>query len=200
MRDGQKQTFSGEGDQEPGIPPGDLIVVLDEQEHPVFTRKGHHLIMRMELELVEALCGFQKSVTTLDNRHLLITVLPGKNRLLLKFFVESKVFLIGEVIKHGELKCVTGEGMPHHKNPYEKGNLLIQFFVHFPPANFVAPEKVSRLLRVMGARASHGLFENAFHIQEHPDFSFSFSLGSWKLCYRRVMNVWYLITPSMRRW
>ncbi len=79
MKDGQKITFSGEGDQEPGIPAGDIIVVLDEQEHPVFSRKGIHLSMRMELQLVEALCGFQKAIKTLDNRHLLITVLPGES-------------------------------------------------------------------------------------------------------------------------
>lgn len=69
--------MSGEGEQEPGVQAGDLVVVLDEQEHPVYTRKGTNLIIRMELELVEALCGFQKSLKTLDDRHLLITVLPG---------------------------------------------------------------------------------------------------------------------------
>lgn len=36
MVDGQKITFSGEGDQEPGLEPGDIIIVLDEKEHPVF--------------------------------------------------------------------------------------------------------------------------------------------------------------------
>jgi len=33
MVDGQKITFSGEGDQEPGLEPGDIIIVLDEREH-----------------------------------------------------------------------------------------------------------------------------------------------------------------------
>merc|ERR1712088_140402 len=36
MEDGQKITFSGEGDQEPGLEPGDIIIVLDEKEHPNF--------------------------------------------------------------------------------------------------------------------------------------------------------------------
>ena len=36
MEDGQKISFSGEGDQEPGLEPGDLILVLDEKEHEVF--------------------------------------------------------------------------------------------------------------------------------------------------------------------
>jgi len=134
MKDGQKIVVSGEGEQEPGVPPGDLVIVLDEQEHPVFTRKGLHLIMRMELELVEALCGFQKSITTLDKRHLLITVLPG------------------EVIKQGDFKCIPGEGMPRYKSPFEKGNLIIQFVVHFPNTNFIAPDKVSQLESLLPPR------------------------------------------------
>ena len=46
MADGQKVTFSGEGDQEPGLEPGDIIIVLDEKEHPNFKRSGtgNHLI------------------------------------------------------------------------------------------------------------------------------------------------------------
>lgn len=38
MRDGQKIVFHGEGDQEPGLEPGDIITVLDLQQHPRFTR------------------------------------------------------------------------------------------------------------------------------------------------------------------
>lgn len=35
MTDGQKIVFSGEGDQEPEMEAGDLIIVLDEKEHEV---------------------------------------------------------------------------------------------------------------------------------------------------------------------
>lgn len=35
MTDGQKIVFSGEGDQEPDLEPGDLVLVLDEKEHEV---------------------------------------------------------------------------------------------------------------------------------------------------------------------
>ena len=38
MNEGQKVVFHGEGDQEPGLEPGDVIIVLDEKEHPVFHR------------------------------------------------------------------------------------------------------------------------------------------------------------------
>lgn len=114
MQDSQKITFSGEGDQEPGVEPGDMIIVLDEKEHEVFKRSGNNLIMRMHLELVEALCGFQKVIKTLDDRDLVITSLPG------------------EVIKSGDVKFIQNEGMPQYKNPFEKGRLIIQFLVNFP--------------------------------------------------------------------
>lgn len=77
MKDGQQIRFTGEGDQEPGLEPGDIVIVLDEKEHPEFQRKGNDLITQKELLLVEALCGFQKTVKTLDSRVLIITVLPG---------------------------------------------------------------------------------------------------------------------------
>jgi DnaJ family protein A protein 1 len=134
MKDGQKIVFSGEGDQEPGMTPGDIIIVIDEEEHPVFTRKGLHLYIRMELELVEALCGFQKTIETLDKRHLMLTVLPG------------------EIIKHGDVKCIPGEGMPTYKNPFEKGNLIVQFIVHFPPKSFLPPEKIVELEKILPGR------------------------------------------------
>ncbi|KAF3852050.1 hypothetical protein F7725_005405 [Dissostichus mawsoni] len=109
MRDGQKIVFHGEGDQEPGIEPGDIIIVLDQREHSTFTRKGEDLVMSIELQLVEALCGFKKPVQTMDNRTLLITSNPG------------------ELIKPGDTKCVVNEGMPMYRRPFEKGRLIINF-------------------------------------------------------------------------
>uniref|UniRef100_A0A182M2A2 Uncharacterized protein n=1 Tax=Anopheles culicifacies TaxID=139723 RepID=A0A182M2A2_9DIPT len=114
MRNGQKIVFSGEGDQEPGLLPGDIVITLVEKTHQTFKRSGKDLVMQMQLELSEALCGFQKVITTLDKRSLVITSLPG------------------EVIKHLGYKCIMDEGMPQWKNPFEKGRLIIQFCVVFP--------------------------------------------------------------------
>merc|ERR1719367_557204 len=114
MEDGQKITFADEGDQEPGLEPGDIIIVLDEKEHPVFKRQGINLIMKMQISLSEALTGLRRTVATLDGRTLVIQTVPG------------------EVVKNGEIKCVLGEGMPTYRNPFEKGKLIIQFAVQFP--------------------------------------------------------------------
>lgn len=125
MVDGQKIVFNGEGDQEPELEPGDIIIVLDEKEHPVFKRNGSDLIVRLEIQLVEALCGFQKVIRTLDDRDLVITQLPG------------------DVIKHGDVKCIQSEGMPRYKNPFEKGRLIVQFWVQFPKT--IPPEIIPQL-------------------------------------------------------
>lgn len=130
MEDGHRIPFSGEGDQSPGIDePGDIIVILDEKEHETFKRMSKNdLLLHMELTLTESLCGFQKVIKTLDDRSLVLTAIPG------------------EVIKHGDVKCILGEGMPTYKNPFEKGKLVIQFFVKFPdridPASVLLLEKV----------------------------------------------------------
>ncbi|EEZ98163.1 dnaJ homolog subfamily A member 1 [Tribolium castaneum] len=132
MVDGQKIVFNGEGDQEPELEPGDIIIVLEEKEHPVFRRSGLDLIIRLELQLVESLCGFQKVIRTLDDRDLVITSLPG------------------EVTKHGDVKCIMNEGMPQYKNPFEKGRLIVQFLVQFPDK--LPPEVIPALENALPPR------------------------------------------------
>ena len=78
MKDGQKITFHEEGDQVPGLEPGDIIIVLDQKEHPVFRRSGDDLIVRREISLADALCGCRQVIRTLDNRTLLVSSPPGE--------------------------------------------------------------------------------------------------------------------------
>lgn len=133
MRDGQKITFREEGDQEPGITPGDIVIVLDEQPHAIFKRDNDHLMMKMEVDLVEALCGFKRVIKHLDNRQLLLTCLPG------------------EVIRPDAIKVIIGEGMPRYKNPTEKGNLIIQFSVNFPADHWIPDDKLQALHELLPA-------------------------------------------------
>merc|ERR1711912_201061 len=115
MEEGHKITFRGEGDQEPDIEPGDVVIVLIEKKHDVFQRKNQELIMEMDIDLVDALCGFKRSVNTLDDREIIVTAIPG------------------EIIKEGDIKMVTGEGMPERSRlSQQRGNLVIKFSVNFP--------------------------------------------------------------------
>ena len=133
MKDGQKITFHGEGDQVPGLEPGDIIIVLDQKDHAVFTRR-EDLFMCMDIQLVEALCGFQKPISTLDNRTIVITSHPG------------------QIVKHGDIKCVLNEGIPIYRRPHEKGHLTIEFKVNFPENGFLSPDKLSLLEKLLPER------------------------------------------------
>ncbi|XP_019731536.1 dnaJ homolog subfamily A member 4 [Hippocampus comes] len=134
MRDGQKITFHGEGDQEPDLEPGDVIIVLDQKEHSLFKRSDDNLTMTMSIKLVEALCGFKKAISTLDDRTLLISSQPG------------------EVIKNNDTKVIQNEGMPVYRSPYEKGQLFIQFQVEFPEKHWLPEHLMFQLERLLPPR------------------------------------------------
>jgi len=127
MEEGHKITFRGEGDQEPDIEPGDVVIVLIEKKHDIFQRKDQELIMEMEIDLVDALCGFKRSVNTLDDREIIVTAIPG------------------EIIKHQDVKMIRGEGMPYRGNPFEKGNLIIKFNVNFPTSSWANGVDMAKL-------------------------------------------------------
>jgi len=137
MEEGHKIMFRGEGDQEPDIEPGDVVIILIEKKHEVFERKGQNLIMEMDIDLVEALCGFRRAVQTLDSEHdreIVVTCLPG------------------EIIKHGDIKMVVGEGMPYRGNPFERGNLVIKYSVNFPSKDWAHSTDLNALEALLPKR------------------------------------------------
>uniref|UniRef100_A0A8C2TSE0 DnaJ homolog subfamily A member 1-like n=3 Tax=Neognathae TaxID=8825 RepID=A0A8C2TSE0_COTJA len=127
MKDGQKITFHEEGDQVPGLEPGDIIIVLDQKEHPVFRRSGDDLIVKREISLADALCGCRQVIRTLDNRTLLVASQPG------------------DVIRPGDLKCIPNEGMPVYRSPFQKGKLILKFEVKFPEPGWLPTERLRQL-------------------------------------------------------
>lgn len=133
MKDGQKITFYGEGDQAPGIEAGDIIIVLDEQEHPIYKRKGNNLYLKMDIELTDALCGFKRSIKTLDERTLIINSPPG------------------QVIHANEMKCIEHEGMPGRN----MGKLIIEFKVKFPVDGWIDTMKLPLLEKLLPPRGKN---------------------------------------------
>ena len=111
---GEKYTKHGEGDEIPEAEAGDVIILLEEQKHKTFKRKGADLFMEKEITLLEALTGLDFVLTHLDGRKIRIKNTPG------------------EVIKPDSLFTVENLGMPFHKRVYQHGNLVIQFKIKFP--------------------------------------------------------------------
>ncbi|GMG98560.1 hypothetical protein Nepgr_000400 [Nepenthes gracilis] len=109
---GTKITFPEKGNEQPGVSPADLIFIIDEKPHKVFTRDGNDLVVTQKVSLQEALTGHTVNLTTLDGRNLTIP--------------------INDVIHPNFEEVVPREGMPIPKDPTKKGNLRINFEVKFP--------------------------------------------------------------------
>jgi len=133
MKDGQKIVFNGEGDQSPGVTPGDVVIVLEQKPHAIFKRKDRDLYVDQSISLSMALTGGQFIVNHLDDRKLLVKSNPG------------------EVIKPGDVKVISKEGMPTYKNPFEKGDLFISFSIVFPPGNWLKPAELTQLAKLLPA-------------------------------------------------
>ncbi|XP_004310136.1 PREDICTED: dnaJ protein homolog [Fragaria vesca subsp. vesca] len=129
MRSGQKITFRGEADEAPGTITGDIVIVVQQKEHPKFKREGDDLIFEHTLSLKEALCGFQFKLKHLDGRQLLIKSEPG------------------QVVKPDQHKAINDEGMPIYSNGFTKGKLYVHFIVEFP--NSLNPELCKGLEAVL---------------------------------------------------
>lgn len=133
MKDGQRIVFSGEGDQEPGITPGDVIFVIDERPNENFVRKGNDLYYDAEIDLLTALAGGSFAFKHVSGDYIEITIAPG------------------EVIAPNTVKVVENQGMPVYKQS-SHGNLFIKFSVKFPENGFVGEDKLKQLEDILPPR------------------------------------------------
>lgn len=124
MKNGQTVTFSGESDQVPGAEPGDVVIVIEEKPHERFKRQDNDLITEVEIDLLTALGGGQFAIKHLDERVLVVTLVPG------------------EIIKDGDLKVIHGQGMPSVRH-HEPGDLYVKIAVKFP--DHIDPELIPHL-------------------------------------------------------
>ena len=113
VKTGHKIDFRGEGDQVPGVLPGDVQFEIEQKPHTRFQRKDDDLFYRAEIDLLTALGGGQIFVEHLDDRWLTVNIYPG------------------ELITPGAIKVIKGQGMPSFRH-HDYGNLYIQFDVKFP--------------------------------------------------------------------
>ncbi|KAI8320368.1 DNAJ domain-containing protein Mas5 [Martensiomyces pterosporus] len=147
MKEGQKIAFKGEADQAPGVIPGDIVIIVDEKEHPRFKRRGDDLYYEAEIDLITALAGGNVHVQHLDDRVLNVTILPG------------------EVIKPGEVKAVEGEGMPSYRH-HNMGNLYIKFNIRFPESNWTSEEQIKQLEAILPPRQPLAAVPKGCHEEE----------------------------------
>jgi DnaJ-class molecular chaperone len=117
---GQAIVLSGEMDWDPEQTPADIVFILVQRPHSVFTRKGYDLALELSITLEEAIGGVRRTITHLDGRNIVIeSAHCGAN---------SNVPL---VLQSGAIQVLKGEGMPK-RNGKGHGDLYIQYKVEMP--------------------------------------------------------------------
>jgi molecular chaperone DnaJ len=128
--DGLRLAGQGEAGRRGG-PPGDLLVFLHVQPHPVFERRGTELFCEVPVSFVEAALGAEIEVPTLDGPEK-VTVAAGT--------------------QNGTTRVLSGKGLPH-KRGYGRGDLHLSFRV-VTPTRLTAKQK--ELLRAFVAAGESG--------------------------------------------
>jgi molecular chaperone DnaJ len=123
-----KLKSEGEAGMRGGLP-GDLYVLIEVQEHPVFSRKGFDLYCEKEVSMLQASLGDQIYIQTPDGE-------------------ESMKILEGT--QPGTVLTLRGKGVPY-VNSYGRGDLHVSIKVKIP-TNFSAQEK--KLLKEMAKMRS----------------------------------------------
>jgi len=112
MPEEHELTFPGEGNEAPGYAVGDVRFVVKSQQHPVFTRKGADLLMTLDISLREALIGFSREITHLDDH----TVTIVKDN----------------ITNPGDLFIIKNAGFPFFNSNTQKGEMYITLTINFP--------------------------------------------------------------------
>ena len=78
VRDGQKIRLRGKGARgDAGAEPGDMILTVTVEKHPVFGRDGDNLTVDLPVTFAEAALGATVSVPTLDGTPVKVRIAPG---------------------------------------------------------------------------------------------------------------------------
>jgi molecular chaperone DnaJ len=108
---GMQMTVSGKGNApRRGGVHGDLLVVIDEEEHPDLIREGNDLIYNLFISIPDAVLGTHVEVPTVDN-NVKIKIEPGT--------------------QPGKILRLRGKGLPE-VNGYGRGDLLVNVNVWIP--------------------------------------------------------------------
>ncbi|KAF2430438.1 hypothetical protein EJ08DRAFT_649734 [Tothia fuscella] len=131
LKPGSKVKFQSEGDETvDGIK--ELHFVLQEKEHPSFTRKNYDLHMSIYVPLLEALCGFQRTITTICGKTVVVS-----NR---------------APTAHGWQQDFPGLGMCSHKNQNQRGDLIVGVSVRYPGSGPLSDRQKMLLREALSGR------------------------------------------------
>jgi molecular chaperone DnaJ len=119
VADGMQLNVSGKGNAaiRGGIN-GDLIVLIEEEEHPELKREGQHLVYNLHISIPDAILGTNVEVPLVEGKAK-IKIEPGT--------------------QSGKVLRLKGKGLPD-VNSYYKGDLMVEISV-FTPTSLSSEEK-----------------------------------------------------------
>ena len=131
VKPGQRLKLRGEGDAPPGSPrAGDLYVIVNFQDHPLFKRKDNDVLLELPISFVDALLGVQLEVPTLTGKAML-TIPAGTHP--------------------GQIFRLKGKGFPDIGG-YAPGDMLVKIVVDVP--NSVSAEEREALEKLRKSSSS----------------------------------------------
>ena len=130
IKAGQKLRLAGKGNPSPyGGPPGDLLLIINEQSHPVFTRDGNNLIVEQKIPFSKACLGAEISIKSLEDKELKVKVPAGIQQ-------QAKLRL-------------KGHGLPAGKKG-GRGDIYVKFLVDIPKKLSEEQKKIIKELAEKG--------------------------------------------------
>jgi DnaJ homolog subfamily B member 4 len=109
-RNGTRVTFAEAGDKRFGRPALDVVIVIQEEEHPIFQRHGDDLTMMVQVPLFGALYGHTELIQTLNGKKINVPIAR---------------------IAPGLTIVLPNEGMPV-PGTQRRGNLLLKYKIIVP--------------------------------------------------------------------
>jgi molecular chaperone DnaJ len=125
VQEGMQLSVGGRGNAgERGGPPGDLIILIEEEQHPELHRDGLNVAFELHISFTDAVFGIQAEVPTID----------GKAKIKIPAGTQS-----------GRIFRLKGKGFPG-VNSYDRGDQLIHVNVWTP--QHITPEEKTMLERL----------------------------------------------------
>ncbi len=119
VAEGMQLSMSGKGNAAPrGGINGDLLIVIEEEEHPQLKREGNHLIYYLNIAFPDAALGTSVEIPTIEAKAK-IKIEPGT--------------------QSGKVLRLKGKGLPD-VNSYGRGDLLVEISI-YTPTHLSAEEK-----------------------------------------------------------
>lgn len=115
VQHGQTLRLQGYGEQLTNGEPGNVLLIMSVEQHPVFKREGINLVMNLDVKLTDAIVGTKHEVELLDGKKIKVKIPAG--------------------LESGQILRVKGEGIP--AGTFRNGDLYIK-------TNILIPKKLSK--------------------------------------------------------